>query len=201
MLYDGFRRIFWGFIFVFIEIHLLVIDFIPDPLGYYLIFSGVNLVNNHFEVKNNGNHVALGLIFLSIPTLFIENQAVVQMSGATIYLSLMGILNLILAYYIFQLMVSIATKWEDKALIQHTTTLFRIYMVLMFFFTFLESFSMNMTESTIMGFHVFSSIIGLVMNIFFLVQLSKFSKLSDVVNGPSDSDEPDEKEPPIGSLN
>jgi hypothetical protein len=185
MLYEGFRKIFWGFILVFIEIHLLVIDLLPDPIGYYLIFSGINLVNNHFGFKNRGKNVALGLVFLSIPTLIIQNQAVVQMSASAMYLSLMGILNLILAYFIFQLMVSISNKREDDSLSKRTTTTFKIYMTLMFLFTFLEAFSINMTESMRMGFIVFSAFTGLVMNILFLVLLSKFSKLSDGGDGQS----------------
>lgn len=201
MLYEGFRKIFWGFILVFLEIHLMVIDILPDPIGYYLIFSGVNLVNNHYGIRNKGKYVALGLVILSIPTLFIQNQTVVQMSASAMYLSLMNILNLILAYYIFQLMVSIATKREDEALRVRTETTFRTYMALMFLFAFLEAFSINMTESMRMGFIVFSAFFGLVMNIIFLVLLSKFSKLSNNRHGPSDRRESSEKESPIGSLN
>ncbi|WP_404332507.1 hypothetical protein [Mesobacillus maritimus] len=115
------------------------------------------------------------------------------MSGAAIYLSLIGILNLVLAFYIFQLMVSIATKREDDYLLKRTTTTFRFYMVLMFLFTFLESFSINMTTSIMSGFILFSALIGLVMNILFLVLLSKFSKLPDDGNDPTDSNEPADK--------
>jgi hypothetical protein len=201
MMYEGFRKIFWGFILVFIEIHLMVIDILPDPFGYYLIFSGINLVNNHFGFKNKGKHVALGLVLLSLPTLFIQNQAVVQMSASSIYLSLIGILNLVLAYYLFQVMVSIANQREDNSLHKQTTTTLKIYMLFMFLFTFLEAFSINMTEGTMMVFDVFSAIFGLVMNIFFLALLSKFSKLSDDGNGPADRSEPAEDEPPIKSLN
>jgi hypothetical protein len=201
MVYEGFRKIFWGFILVFIEIHLMVIDILPDPFGYYLIFSGIHLVNNHFGFSNKGKHVALGLVFLSLPTLFIQNQSVVQMSTSSIYLSLIGILNLVLAFYLFQLMASIAKQREDDSLHKRTTTTFKIYMVLMFFLTFLEVFSINMTEGTMMWFLVFSAIFGLVMNIFFLALLSKFSKLSDDGNCPSDRRDSAEREPPIGSLN
>lgn len=201
MLYEGFRKIFWGFILVFIEIHLMVIDILPDPIGYFLIFSGINLLNNHFDYKNKGKHVALSLVFLSIPTLFIQNQAVEQMSGLAMYLSLIGILNLILVYYIFQLMVLIANKRKDHSLFKRTTTTFRIYMVLMFLVTFLEAFFINMTESMRMGFIVLSAIFGLALNIFFLVLLSKFSKLSDDGNAPYNRSNSSEKEPPIVSPN
>ncbi|MBY0098593.1 hypothetical protein [Mesobacillus maritimus] len=198
MLYEGFRKIFWGFILVFVEIHLMVIDILPDPIGYYLIFSGVHLVNNYFGFNNKGKHVALGLVFLSLPTLFIQNQSVIQMSASSIYLSLIGILNLVLAFYLFQLMVSISKQREDNPLHQRTTTTFIIYMVTMFFLTFLEAFSINMTEGTMMWFIVFSAIFGLVINIFFLALLLKYSKLSD---GPSGRGDSAESEPPIRSNN
>lgn len=197
MLYEGFRKIFWGFILVFVEIHLMVIDILPDPIGYYLIFSGIRLVNHYFGFTNKGKQVALGLVFLSLPTLFIQNQSVIQMSGSSIYLSLIGIINLVLAFYLFQLMVSIAKQREDDSLHQRTTTMFKIYMVTMFFVTFLEPFSINMTEGLKMWFIVFSAIFGLVINIFFLALLLKYSKLSD---GPSDrSSYTAESEPAIGT--
>jgi hypothetical protein len=201
MLYEGFRKIFWGFILVFLEIHLMVIDILPDPIGYYLIFSGINLLNNYFGVSSKGKEVAFGLVVLSLPTLFIQNQAVEQMSGAAIYLSLIGIVNLVLAFYLFQLMVSIATKKDDDYLLKRTTTTFRVYMVLMLLFTLLESFFINMTQSVMSGFILFSAIVGLVMNILFLILLSKFSKLPDDGNGPTDSNEPTDNVPPISSPN
>ncbi|WP_404332506.1 hypothetical protein [Mesobacillus maritimus] len=64
MLYEGFRKIFWGFILVFLEIHLLIIDILPDPIGYYLIFSGINLLNKHYGVSSKGKGFALGLVIL-----------------------------------------------------------------------------------------------------------------------------------------
>lgn len=200
-MYEGFRKIFWGFILIFIEIHIMVIDILPDPIGYYLIFSGINLVNNHSGFKNKGKNIALALVFFSIPTLIIQNQGVVQMSASAMYLSLMGILNLILAFYIFQLMVSISNKREDDSLSKRTTTTFKIYMALMFLLTFLEAFSINITESMRMGFLAFSAFFGLVMNITLLVLLSKFSKLSDDGETPPDRRESSEKEQPIRSLN
>ncbi|WP_272914196.1 hypothetical protein [Bacillus dakarensis] len=36
---QAFNRIFWGYLFVWIEIHLFVVDLLPDPIGYWLILS------------------------------------------------------------------------------------------------------------------------------------------------------------------
>lgn len=179
MLYEGFRKIFWGFIFVFLEIHLIAIDILPDPLGYYLIFKGLKQVNNHFEVESRGKLLALGLVYFSLPTVFLQNTSIEQVSCWFFYMSIIGILNLVLAFNIFKIMVLIATNRKESNLLRRTEITFKVYMISMFLITFFEPFSINMNISEETGYFVFSAVIGLIMNIIFLVLLSKFSKLAN----------------------
>jgi len=179
MLCEGFRKIFWGLIFVFIEIHIIAIDILPDPVGYFLIYSGMNLVNNHFEVGSRGNFIALVLVYFSLPTVFLQNTSIEQISGWFFYLSVMGIFNLVLAFYIFQIMVLFATERKENNLLRRTVTTFRVYMISMLLITFFEPFAMNMNLTEGTGYFAFSAAFGLMMNIIFLVLLSKFSKFSD----------------------
>lgn len=199
MLYDGFRKIFWGFILVFLEIHIIAIDILPDPVGYYLILSGLNLLKSRYHLDVKANYVAILLVLVSIPTVFLQNNAMNQLGSASlitgwsIYMSVIGILNLVLAYFIFQVMISIATKREDDYLQRRTTNTFKAYMIIMLLITFFESFAMNMTRDLLMGYVTISAIFGLIMNITFLVLISRFSKVDDKGDGslvkPSEHEE------------
>ncbi|SEN63964.1 hypothetical protein SAMN05192533_11671 [Mesobacillus persicus] len=191
MLYDGFRRIFWGFIFIFLEIHIIAIDILPDPVGYYLILSGLNLMKSRYHLNVKANYVATLLVLVSIPTVFLQNNAIDQLGSASlitgwsIYMSVIGVLNLVLAYFIFRVMISIATNRGDDHLLRRTTNTFKAYMIIMLLITFFESFAMNMTRDLLMGYVTISAIFGLTMNIILLVLLSRFSKLDDNDDGSS----------------
>lgn len=202
MLYKGFRKIFWGFIFVFIEIHIIAIDILPDPVGYFLIYTGMKLVNIHDEFGSGGKFIAFGLVYFTLPTVFLQNTTIEHISGWFIYMSVIGILNLVLAFYILQMMVLIATGRKENHLLRRTETSFKFYMISVMVITFFEPFALNMNLTEGTGYFMFSSLLGFIMNIIFLVLLSKFSKLPDGFEDPSGTiaEDIDRKEPPIGSI-
>jgi hypothetical protein len=182
MLREGFQKIFWGWILVFIEIHIIAIDILPDPIGYFLIYSGLLLLINEYEAGANAKNMAAVLMLVSIPTIFIQNGSIDQigsgmfLSGLFIYMNIVEILNLILAYFIFHLLISVAYQKDNQELLNRTKSTFKLYMISMLLLTFLEPFAMNLTRDLITGFIVFSSIYGLVLQIVFLVLIHKFSK-------------------------
>ncbi len=181
MLRDGFRKIFWGLILVLVEIHIVAFDLLPDPLGYFYILSGLNLLTSRYEMNRQGKWLAAGLILLSIPTIIIQNGVhdTILVSPAAIYMSIMGILNLILAYFIFQLMVNVAASNGDLLLEKQTSNTFKIYMIALFMVCFFQSFRMNMSGDLLTGLTIISLVFSLMMQIALLMLVSKFSKLPD----------------------
>ncbi|MCM3585861.1 hypothetical protein M3182_08905 [Mesobacillus maritimus] len=182
MIYRGSRQIFWGLIFILIEIHIIAFDLLADPIGYYLIFTGVSLLNDHFGFANKSNFISLVLLLVSIPTVFIEKEVIQQMgtfSGWNIYQNAFEILNLVLVFFLFQLMLEVARVKGVSELSKRTMTTFKIYMGTMFLVLFSSTFAVNMTTDFLVPYELISVLLSLSMYIVFLLLVSKYSKLTD----------------------
>jgi hypothetical protein len=185
VLREAFQKIFWGWILVFIEIHIIAIDILPDPIGYFLIYSGLLLLIDHFDAGTKAKNMAALLMLVSIPTIFIQNGSVNQMgngtflSGWSIYLNMMGIFNLILAYFIFQLLIRVASQNGNQLLLNRTNSTFKLYMISMLVITFFQPFAMNFSRDLITIYIILSSVYGLILQIIFLILIRNFSRKDD----------------------
>jgi len=66
----GFNRIFWGLLFVVLDIRLNSIDlFLPDFVGYILIVSGLGLLAPHDKWFRRARVMAIIMIFFSLTNL------------------------------------------------------------------------------------------------------------------------------------
>ncbi|MCM3651395.1 hypothetical protein [Metabacillus litoralis] len=121
---QAFNRIFWGYLFVLIEIHIIVIDILADPVGYYLIFSGITMLLKNFPIAHKARKLSFALIFISIPSVFIQQNAGINqleqlsfLSGWSLYMIVLDLVKLILVFYIFQLIMTIVHKHADDGLL------------------------------------------------------------------------------------
>lgn len=181
---EAFKKIFWGYLVVLIEIHFLVIDIFPDPLGYYLIFSGISMLLNDFPIGSKAKNMALVLIFISIPTVFIEQNAgadqlgqIPFLSGWPLYMTVYGVLKLILVFYIFQLIMAIVREHGDFALTDRSTKTFYTYMIVMILTMIVHSFSINFSTDQFLVVTIISLVVGFIMEIVFLVLLRKMRQI------------------------
>ncbi|MCM3670623.1 hypothetical protein M3181_16795 [Mesobacillus maritimus] len=182
MIYRGFRQVFWGLILILIEIHIIAFDLLADPIGYYLIFTGVSVLNDHFGLASRARFISLALLLVSIPTVFIENGAIQQMgafSGWNIYQNALEILNLVLVFFLFQLMLEVARVKGVSELSKRTMTTFKFYMGTMFLVLFSSTFAVNMTTDFLVPYELISVLLSLSMYIVFLLLVSEYSKLTD----------------------
>ncbi|HHW36444.1 MAG TPA: hypothetical protein GXX18_04010 [Bacillales bacterium] len=169
---------------VLFEIHIFVIDILPEPIGYYLIFSGISMLLNDFPIGNKAKNMALALIFISIPTVFIQQNAgadqlgqIPFLSGWSLYITVLGVLKLILVFYIFQLIMVIVKEHGDFALINRSMKTFYTYIIVMVLTMTGHSFAINFSTNQFMVVTIFSLIIGFIMEIVFLVLLRKMRKI------------------------
>lgn len=66
----GFNRIFWGLLFVVLDIRINSIDlFLPDFVGYILIVSGLGLLARHDKWFRRARVMAIFMIFFSLADL------------------------------------------------------------------------------------------------------------------------------------
>jgi hypothetical protein len=67
---EGFMKIFWGLLFVVLDIRIDSIDFIlPDFIGYILIVKGLSLLAPEHRGFRKARVFALIMIFVSIPSI------------------------------------------------------------------------------------------------------------------------------------
>ena len=178
----AFRKMFWGFLFVVLEIQIEFIDLLPEPLGYALIFIGVSQLVEEFSFGKKAKAWALFLIFFSIPTVFVSNiginDALHSYDGWTIYHTVLALCKLILVFYIFQLMLVISEKITNRELYKWTKKFSKIYVVIMLVNYFLTPFGNNLNAELLLWLIVMSGFIGLVLEIMFLVLIHRYKKLS-----------------------
>ncbi|MDR4889701.1 hypothetical protein RGU12_19590 [Fredinandcohnia sp. QZ13] len=192
----NFKRVFWGYIFILLEIHLFIVDILPEPIGYYLIFSGIAAVPAESRIGNKLKKLLIGLIIISIPTVFIQQNATGNEFGSYVgislldyYTSLLEILKLILVFFVFQLIMEVVKATNDDFLARRSAQTFKIYMPVMLLITFSHTFAMNFSTNIMAGYLFFTIPVGLIMEIMFLVLLWKLHKheglnnWSDTFNG------------------
>ncbi|WP_174731562.1 hypothetical protein [Mesobacillus harenae] len=194
MMRNSFSKLFWGFILVLIEIHLIVVDILPDPLGYLLIFWGVQSAATEDPAGKKAKTLALILMFVSLPTIFIQqNQTanefgqLAPIDGWAFYMHAIGLLKLVLVFFVFKMMISIVKERGESDLVSRTSTTLLVYMIVMLCNSFLQTFTMNMGSNMLLGliFIIVSS--SMIMEIVFLVLLRRFMKIQDEPDNESHS--------------
>ncbi|MFS0821893.1 hypothetical protein [Bacillus sp. 1P02SD] len=179
----NFKRVFWGYLFILLEIHLFFVDILPEPIGYYLIFSGIAAVPAENLIGNKLKKLLIGLIIISIPTVFIQQNATGTEFGSFLGISLLGyytslleILKLVLVFFLFQLIMEVVTATNDEFLARRSAQTFKIYMTVMLLITLSHTFAMNLSSNVMAGYLFFTIPVGLIMEIMFLVLLWKLHK-------------------------
>lgn len=191
---DAFSKMFWGYLFTLVEIHLFVIDILAEPVGYYLIFSGITSLVKSYPIGKKASNIALALIVLSIPSVFIQQEAMNQPINAgvvsvwSMYGGVLTIIHLLLFFYSFQLMTEIASQTADDDLIKRTSTSFKTLMAILLFLEILRPLAMNISSEGLVAPIVITAIIGFITQITFLVLLRRFMKIEDG-GFPPDSNE------------
>ena len=67
---EGFIKIFWGLLFVALDIRINSIDLLlPDFVGYILIVKGLTLLSTEHHYFQKARLAAVVMIFLSLPSL------------------------------------------------------------------------------------------------------------------------------------
>lgn len=183
MMQSSFRKIFWGLLLILLEIHIVVIDILPDPIGYALIFSGISaleMAKNASGDRNKVKTMALALLFISIPTIFVQNtpnEVVSPYSVWPMYMTGLGILKIVLVFYLLKFMTAIAQERGVGELSKRTEHTGKVYITAMLIVTFIHSFLVNLTEGWATGLSVLAIIVSLVMEVTLLILVYKFGKV------------------------
>nr|WP_106783129.1 hypothetical protein [Lysinibacillus timonensis] len=176
----AFTKIFWGFLFIFLDIRLIMpIDLFADPIGYFFIFSSIEMIYDDLQIGRKAKNVSLALAILSIPTIFdltVDNGIGQPLNW---YMTGLGIAHFVLIFYIFQLIVEIAKKAGDEVFIRRSNNTCITYFIVTFIIYLWTSFAMNLSMHTdgFMTVSILLLIIGFIMGIVFLALIWSARKI------------------------
>ncbi len=197
---SAFSKIFWGYLMTLLEIHIQFIDILPDPIGYLLIFLGIQSLVEKYPIGNKAQVMAAILGVLSIPTVFINESNSMNPMEAPFtmwwfYSEIMMITSLILAFFIFQLMLKIVQDYQNQELETYTSKFFKVYIWSNLALLILDSFFINLSSEVAVAFTVATVIFYITLEIMFLVLLRKYMKLDDAPPASPEGESIDTEKP------
>jgi hypothetical protein len=69
MYEKAFKKLFWGYIFIFINLRISGVDILPDSIGYIIILQGIKMLlpnSEHFTMAMKYNYPLIVLSLFSI---------------------------------------------------------------------------------------------------------------------------------------
>lgn len=171
------RYMFWGYLFIFFRLHVMI-DLFMDPIGYYLIFAGCSRLVDAFPRAKKAMIVGLIGMLISVPSVFVNLSDTALPIGWSIYGTLLSVLKLVIAYYLFNVLIDAAKMIGNQALQNRTKTTYKFYISINLFTLALISFSMNVAGDGWIALSLISMIGVLIMDVLFLLLIGAVRRVS-----------------------
>lgn len=175
MMAQALNLLFWGHLFVALRIDF-GIDLLPDPLGYLFIAVSCFKLQDKFPVAQKTRILSVIMIFISLPTIFVNVHEVIALDWV-IYSIILMILHLILVYFTFSIFNDIVKNYT-QAIIERTQRIFTLYISIHLIQLLFLSFSMNVPSDISLTITAILAIITLIMTIVFLILIRVIRKFS-----------------------
>ncbi|MCF6409948.1 hypothetical protein [Pseudalkalibacillus salsuginis] len=177
-----FTKMFLGFLFVLVEINIIALDILPDPLGYFFIYLALEKIWSEYKIRNRSRLIAIILFAFSLPTIFVQQSnaditGAIMSDGWQLYMSALGIGKLILVFYVFQIMMKLAKKFGDEEMLKKTEKTSKVYIIAMLIVSCMQPFLMNLDSDIRTGAGLVLIGVGLIMDIVLLILLFRFRTL------------------------
>lgn len=183
----GFRHIFWGLLFLLIDIRIELFDIIPDFIGYIFIVNGLSTLSLSEERFAKVRPFAIALIFLSIPSLLgvwevdlMENHISIF---AMLFQLITGIIQLLMMYFIFDATFHLATKYDDETWAEATKSRWKIYMVIHILILTMNGFMFNVAFEVLQVIFIVLVIAALIVDIVIIVFMKGTERRSEKWDG------------------
>lgn len=182
---NGFKKIFWGFIFVFIDLRIgfdsvnLVgyrLDILPDIIGFIMIISGLGMIVHLNDKFSEAKKFAYPLAFLSLFNMVEITYPAGELGPLFGVFVLLGIIHMVLELLlIYNLCMGIAGSSPTQTLesLAHKRwSLFLVSRIILIVASFLLIYF-------IWPLILFATLLALVANIFILILLTVAEKELD----------------------
>lgn len=128
----GFDKIFWGFLFMF-DFRIQGFDILPDIVGYFLIYSGLEKLAERNEHFRKARKYALPLAVISILDMYeIKRPLTGTLDPSTFFFLAIGviilIINLLMIYHVCSGIAEMARDKNNSELEITATKRWRFYL-------------------------------------------------------------------------
>lgn len=171
------RYMFWGYLLIFFRLHVMI-DLLMDPIGYYLIYAGCSRLVDSFPKAKTAMIVGLIGMLVSVPSIFVNLSDTTLPIGWSIYGTLLSVLKLVIAYYLFNVLIDAAKIGGNQTLQNRAETTYKFYVSIHLFTLALLSFSMNVAGDGWIALSLISTIVVLLMDILFLLLIGAIRRMS-----------------------
>lgn len=175
----GFKYIIVGFLLILFDIHIFI-DILPDPIGYLMIIVGIGKIDFKDASTHPTSILATILLFFSIPTLFLDGQFFTKQIGISqwwgIYSNVLSLLDIILVYFLFQLIKEVVKILHSPELTLKTQQMYKWYMIIMLSVLFTQPFLINTNVQLATGLSLLLVAFALIIHIMFIFFLRTIQK-------------------------
>jgi hypothetical protein len=174
----GYNKIFWGFVLILIDIRFNRMDIIPDFIGYFYIWAGLNALAFYNKECLKTSYLSIVLLVLSFNSLFTERF--LRMGNGN-YLTkpfsfVIGLfetaLHLVLIFQIIQSIIYFSKQWRNKFLENSCYRFLKIYMSMMIMLSISLIIMVSMTIKAPQAYFI-SSIISILIELYLLYIIYK----------------------------
>jgi hypothetical protein len=149
------RRIAWGLVWCTIDIHILIIDILPDVIGYLFVLSGLVKLNRQYGGCRQAIWLAGILACLALPQLVIKPSFELfsfrEVSfGLHMYIHLVTGLHVLLVFFLFRTIFAIARVHKQRSLLDTLAFRRNFYMILGVIQLVFYPFLLNVEDSWVM---------------------------------------------------
>lgn len=166
MYASGYNRLFWGMIFLTINIKIGHIDILPNAIGYLFFYSGLSILSKQHRIFKEGQIVSLALAFLSVMNtiMLVDRDILVQIWTIDMKSMIISAIDMVLNLYLINIccrgIYFVSEELGNKEMKEDSKTSWNSYFIVYSFLVFFYSFLINLSRTTISFF-----IIVVIMNI------------------------------------
>lgn len=175
------NKIFWGLMFVLIDINIVIIDVLPDIIGYFIVVSGLTQLQFHSAYFSKAKVLAVILALASLVLLFLnppipmEEFRLSNIKLSSLLVSTTNsILHLFLIIYIVHGLMEMAEKAEFMMLAQSAKKGLIVYIIGILATLTVFPFVWNVSDSKGFSIITICIVITVIMEIIILVLLRQF---------------------------
>jgi len=153
MFYSAYRKMFWGFIFVYIHINIGPIDILPNFAGYIMVYSALRKLAKQEELYNKGRIPALIMSLVSLLDLVSlgdVNLLTSSLNSHEMWIIMLkqlpSIVNLYMVFCICRGFYTVAENMDLEEFKELVKSRWRVFLVTSLFTLFMTPFMFSLSD-------------------------------------------------------